>query len=121
MNVKGDAIFIDGQRGREPLNMETFRTLKGGLLLNFEQAVELANEFLAEEAKKPGVPLVLDNEYQAQAEGKFYFGCQSAAYIKSRQLSDMIIGTGCVCVDGETGTVRLLGAVESAELGLFGD
>ncbi|PSJ26942.1 hypothetical protein B7P34_20340 [Streptosporangium nondiastaticum] len=90
-------------------------------MLSFEQAAELAEEFLAEEAKKPGIPLVLDEEYQTQAGGNFYFGCQSAAYLKSHQISDMIIGTGYVCVDGETGEVRLLGALESAQLNLFDD
>lgn len=47
------------------------------------------------------------------------FGWQSVGYHRSGDFRDMAIGTGYVCVDGETGQCRMLGALESAETDLF--
>ena len=90
-----------------------------GLMLDIEQAAGLAQRFLDERVGPGDVPLALVEGERAQAGGVFYFGCQSAAYLRSGDFRDMAIGVGYVAVDGETGKCRMLGAVESAELDLF--
>jgi hypothetical protein len=90
-------------------------------MLEFEQAAELAQRFLDEEAGGPDFPIVLLKDEHVRVGKEIFFDCQSAAYLRSGDLSDMAVGIGCVCVDMETGACRLLGAVESAEMGLFDD
>ncbi|MFF5966914.1 YrhB domain-containing protein [Streptomyces collinus] len=88
-------------------------------MLRIEQAARRAQQFLGEEAGSGEVPLALVETERAQVGGVFYFGCQSAAYLRSGDFRDMAIGVGYVAVDGETGKCRMLGAAESAELDLF--
>ncbi|TWV58563.1 hypothetical protein FRZ03_00520 [Streptomyces misionensis] len=88
-------------------------------MLDMEQATRLAQEFLDREVSHEGMTFALVEGERAQVGGKFYFDCQSVAYLRSGDPSDMAIGTGYVCVDGETGRCWLMGAVESAELDLF--
>ncbi|AZQ73513.1 hypothetical protein EKH77_21885 [Streptomyces luteoverticillatus] len=90
-------------------------------MLSFEQAAELARIFLAEKSRYSTLPMDIVEEDHALLDGKIYFDCQSIAYLKSGNPSDMVIGTGYICVDGETGDCRMLGAVESVELNLFED
>ncbi|PJE94179.1 hypothetical protein CUT44_28215 [Streptomyces carminius] len=90
-------------------------------MLSIERAAELARRFLDEEVGTPDFPFELIEEQHARVGKDIFFDCQSAAYLRSGDLSDMAIGTGYVCVDGETGACRLLGAVESLEMGLFED
>ncbi|MEE1938025.1 hypothetical protein V1L54_01085 [Streptomyces sp. TRM 70361] len=92
-----------------------------GLMLEFEQAAELAQKFLDEEVGSPDFPMALVRDEHARIGKELFFDCQSAAYLESGDLSDMAIGTGYVCVDLETGACRLLGAVESVQMGLFED
>ncbi|MGV9275603.1 YrhB domain-containing protein [Streptomyces griseosporeus] len=89
------------------------------LILDSEQAAGLAQRFLEEEAGPGDVPLALVEGARAQVGNVYYFDCQSVSYLRSGDLRDMAIGVGCVAVDGETGTCRILGAVESAALNLF--
>jgi hypothetical protein len=100
--------------------MEKALPAEDGLMLEFEQAAELAQRFLDEEVG-PGFPMLLLRDEHARVGKELFFDCQSAAYLRSGDLSDMAVGIGCVCVDMETGACRLLGAVESAEMGLFDD
>ncbi|MET7570875.1 hypothetical protein ABZT04_20610 [Streptomyces sp. NPDC005492] len=88
-------------------------------MLGIEEAARLAQRFLDEEAGPSDVPLALAEGERAQVGGTFYFGCQSVAYLRSGDFSDMAIGVGYVSVDGKTGQCRVLGAVESSELDLF--
>ncbi|ARP71343.1 hypothetical protein LK07_17930 [Streptomyces pluripotens] len=88
-------------------------------MLDMEQAAKLAQEFLDREVSHERMAFALVEGERAQAGGKFYFDCQSVAYLRSGDPSDMAVGTGYVCVDGETGQCRLMGAVESAKLNLF--
>ncbi|AZQ73512.1 hypothetical protein EKH77_21880 [Streptomyces luteoverticillatus] len=86
----------------------------------FRRPAELAHAFLAEEAERTGLPLTLNERNYELVNGDFIFDVQSPAYIESGKNSDMLIGIGYVCVDGETGECRMLGVEESAELELFG-
>lgn len=88
-------------------------------MLDIEEATRLAQRFLDEEVSHEGMPFALVEGERAQVGSKFYFDCQSVAYLRSGDIRDMAIGTGYVCVDGETGKCRMLGAVESAKLDLF--
>ncbi|MFE9725751.1 hypothetical protein ACFYQ5_19670 [Streptomyces sp. NPDC005794] len=88
-------------------------------MLDIEEATALAENFLDQEVSHEGMTLALIEGERAPVGRKFYFDCQSAAYLRSGDPRDMAVGTGYVCVDGETGECRLLGAVESAELDLF--
>jgi hypothetical protein len=88
-------------------------------MLDIEEATRLAQRFLDEEVSHEGMTFALAEGERAQVGSTFYFGCQSVAYLRSGDFKDMAIGTGNVCVDGETGKCRMMGAVESAELDLF--
>ncbi|MFJ3639273.1 hypothetical protein ACIPRD_05915 [Streptomyces sp. NPDC090108] len=88
-------------------------------MLDMEHAARLAQEFLDREVSHEGMAFALVEGEYAQVEGTFYFDCQSVAYLHSGDPSDMAVGTGYICVDGETGHCRLMGAVESAKLNLF--
>jgi hypothetical protein len=88
-----------------------------GLMPSIERAAELARRFLTEEVGTPDFPFALIEEQHARVGRNIFFDCQSAAYPRSGDPSDMAVGTGCVRVDGETGACRLLGAVESVEPG----
>ncbi|MFF6877016.1 MULTISPECIES: hypothetical protein [unclassified Streptomyces] len=88
-------------------------------MLDIEEATRLTQRFLDEEVSREGMPFALVEGERAQVGSMFYFDCQSVAYLRSGDLRDMAIGTGYVCVDGETGKCRMLGAVESAKLDLF--
>jgi hypothetical protein len=90
-----------------------------GLMLDIEQAAGLAQRFLDGEGGRDGMPLTLVKGERVQVDAKFYFGCQTVAYLRSGEFQDMAIGTGYVCVDGETGKCFMLGAVESAGLDFF--
>ncbi|GGK78481.1 hypothetical protein [Streptomyces flaveus] len=88
-------------------------------MLDIEEATRLAQRFLDEKVSHEGMTFALVEGEHAQVGSTFYFDCQSVAYLRSGDLRDMAIGTGYVCVDGETGKCRMLGAVESAQLDLF--
>ncbi|MGW1159137.1 hypothetical protein ACWD5Q_22295 [Streptomyces sp. NPDC002513] len=88
-------------------------------MLSIEEAAKLAQRFLDEEVSHEGTAFALVDGERTLVDSRFYFDCQSVAYLRSGDLRDMAIGTGYVCVDGETGKCRMLGAVESAELELF--
>lgn len=88
-------------------------------MLDMEQATRLAQEFLDREVSHEGMTFALVEGKRALVAGKFYFDCQSVAYLRSGDFRDMAVGTGYVCVDGETGKCHMLGAVESAQLDLF--
>ncbi|WP_149829495.1 hypothetical protein [Streptomyces tailanensis] len=88
-------------------------------MLDIEQAAMLAQRFLDEEVSHEGMMFALVEGERAQLGSNYYFDCQSVAYLRSGDLRDMAIGTGYVCVDGETGECSMLGAVESARLDLF--
>ncbi|MFF9077880.1 hypothetical protein ACF1FX_35355 [Streptomyces sp. NPDC014646] len=90
-----------------------------GLMLGIQQAARLAKRFLEEEAGQGDVPLALVEGEHTQRGSTYYFDCQSVTHLQSGDFRDMAIGIGCVAVDGTTGECRILGAVESAELGLF--
>nr|WSY51870.1 hypothetical protein OG999_18195 [Streptomyces sp. NBC_00886] len=88
-------------------------------MLNIEEATKLAQTFLDEEVSHEGMAFALVDGERTLVDSTFYFDCQSVAYLRSGALRDMAIGTGYVCVDGETGKCRMLGAAESAKLDLF--
>ncbi|MFJ4972984.1 hypothetical protein [Streptomyces sp. NPDC088755] len=89
------------------------------LMLNVEDAAVLAQNFLDQQVSHEGLALALVGGERAQVGGDFFFGCQSAAYLRDGDPRDIVVGTGYLRVDGNTGECRLLGAVESAELDLF--
>ncbi|MFD9278513.1 hypothetical protein ACFWD7_14660 [Streptomyces mirabilis] len=88
-------------------------------MLTIEEATKLAERFLDEEVSHGGMAFALVDGERTLVGSTFYFDCQSVAYLRSGDSRDMAIGTGYVCVDGETGKCRMLGAVESAKLDLF--
>jgi hypothetical protein len=89
------------------------------LILNIEEATKLARRFLDEEVSHEGMVFALVDGERTLVDRTYYFDCQSVAYLRSGDSRDMAIGTGYVCVDGETGKCRMLGAIESARLDLF--
>lgn len=91
-----------------------------GLILDIEQAGLSAQRFLHEEAGPGGMTLAVVEGEHAQVGTVLYFPYQSVDYHRSGDFRGMAIGTGYVCVDGETGKCRMLGAIESAELDLSG-
>ncbi|WP_405466896.1 YrhB family protein [Streptomyces jietaisiensis] len=88
-------------------------------MMEVEEAAELAQRYLDEAVSHEGMTFALVEGEHAQIGSEFYFDCQSAAYLRSGDIRDMAVGVGYVCVNGETGECRLLGAVESARLDLF--
>ncbi|KAA0935311.1 YrhB domain-containing protein [Streptomyces apricus] len=88
-------------------------------MLDMEKATSLAQKFLDEKVSHAGMTFALVEGERIQVGRVFYFDCQSVAYLRSGDLRDMAVGTGYVCVDGETGECRMLGAAESARLDLF--
>ncbi|MDX2542050.1 hypothetical protein ACOT81_32175 [Streptomyces sp. WI04-05B] len=88
-------------------------------MLDIEEATSLAQKFLEEEVSHEGMTFGLAEGECAQIGSTIYFGCQSVSYLRSGDMKDMAVGTGYVCVDGETGDCRMLGAIESAQLDLF--
>ncbi|WP_326752639.1 YrhB family protein [Streptomyces hirsutus] len=88
-------------------------------MMDVEEATRLAQRFLDEEVSHEGMTFALVEGKSVRAGSNFYFDCQSVAYLRSGDIRDMSVGAGYVCVDGETGRCRMLGAVESAELGFF--
>lgn len=59
------------------------------------------------------------SRFRSPNGGTVDFDWQSVDYHRSGDFRDMAIGTGYVCVDGETGQCRMLGALESAGTDLF--
>jgi hypothetical protein len=88
-------------------------------MLDMAAATVLAQRFLDRQVSCAGMTFALVDGDRALVGGDFFFDCQSTAFLSSGDLREMAVGTGYVCVDGETGECRLLGAVESAELDLF--
>lgn len=118
--VKGEVVFLDGQSGHANLSpWRNFISSEDRLMLNIEDAAVLAQHFLDQQVSHEGMTFALVEGERAQVGTNFYFDCQSAAYLRDGDPRDMAVGTGYVCVDGETKECRLLGAVESAELDLF--
>lgn len=88
-------------------------------MMEVEEAAELAQRYLDETVSHEGMPFALIEGEHAQIGKKFYFDCQSVAYLRSGDIRDMAVGVGYVCVNGDTGECCMLGAVESARLDLF--
>ncbi|QGZ52663.1 hypothetical protein GPZ77_00080 [Streptomyces sp. QHH-9511] len=88
-------------------------------MLDFEEVARRARAFLDEEWSHEGMKVVLVEQQHARVGREIFFECQSDAYLRSGDPSDMAVGIGYVCVDAETGACRMLGAVESAILDLF--
>lgn len=90
-------------------------------MISTERAAAIAQDFLDDEVSGPETKMVLVPGAHAVVEGSFYFDCQSEAYLDSGDPSEMAIGVGYVCVDGNTGACWMLGVVEAARLSLFDD
>lgn len=88
-------------------------------MLDIAAATVLARDFLDRHVSDEGMMFALAEGEHARVDGVFYFDCQSTAFLSSGDPREMAVGTGYVCVDGETGECHLLGAVESAGLDLF--
>ncbi|MFJ8948216.1 hypothetical protein ACIRG4_34110 [Streptomyces sp. NPDC102395] len=106
-------------RARRFLNVAELVSTEDRLMLNIEEAAKLAQRFLDEEVGHEGMAFALVEGDRTLVDSTYYFDCQSVAYLRSGDSRDMAVGTGYVCVDGETGKCRMLGAIESAKLDLF--
>ncbi|MFC5173702.1 hypothetical protein [Streptomyces mutomycini] len=88
-------------------------------MLDIAAATVLAQDFLDRQVSHEGMTFALAEGESVRVGAAFYFDCQSTAFLSSGDLRDMAVGTGYVCVDGDTGECRQLGAVESAGLDFF--
>lgn len=89
-------------------------------VISIDKAAELARAFVEKDPLNSAVDLVPVDGMVAVVDGGAYFGFQERAYVETGDPSRMVVGIGPVRVDLVTGECRVLGAVEGAELGLFG-
>ncbi|MFJ9330115.1 hypothetical protein ACIRPN_26695 [Streptomyces sp. NPDC101230] len=102
-----------------PLAMAELLFPEDRLTLSVKDAPVLTQNFLEQQASHEGMALARVEGERARVGGDFSFDCQSAADLRAGDLRGVVVGTGYLRVDGNTGECRLLGAVESAELDLF--
>lgn len=83
------------------------------MTISESRARELAEEFLRT------APLATEFALLPQAPARrgnvVYFGCQSAAYLRTGHWSDLAVGNGPVAVDLNTGACRMLSSVEARQ------
>ncbi|MGW3282618.1 YrhB domain-containing protein [Nocardia rhamnosiphila] len=79
-------------------------------------AVMVVQRYLAEEAAKSGGPALVVMDAGSHRLG-WVVGCQGESYLRTRRISDMLVGHGSFLVDGVDGSLHMVHAAADLEHG----